>query len=576
MDFESAEQRYGQLKTLRDRGDIDASEFRVEVAKLLLRDAEGSFWMMDPETGEWFRNHGEGWIPDDPHAEAAGSRGRTVLQDTRRPRRRLWAFAAVLVALVAISITIVLLQRPALLPDEAGPPPTPTQTIQVSIASPADGSIVAVDQHLGIESMLVAQTGLESVATVDLKVDGEMVGARAVGSRVQPGQTSLPLSLPWRPSAPGEYAVTVTALSDTGQALGQASIRLLVTESGGEAPPPPDCQLDATFLADVTIPVDTSFPPTARMAKVWQVRNSGTCAWDIGYELAHTGGDLLGAVSPVEVPATAAGERANLEVIFVAPEQAGTYSSTWQLRSPRGEAFGPRLDLMIEVEAQAEPSVAPAEPANAQAIPAEDGESVRLTWEDVSDNEDGFRVYREDIEASIGLVPANAELFIDRTVTCGNTYQYRVASFNASGSSSLAEGREVTLPACSGSDQRPTLILTVVPTQVVASGTFTVVFQSMDDVAVRQVVVQGEETGLQELDAGRTFRCSGTTCAGSWAVNWTGQVSTTLVLTAVASDSAGQDSELARTTIAVLPAEQPGSGLGPPPRALVWRRIRPC
>jgi hypothetical protein len=281
-------------------------------------------------------------------------------------------------------------------------------------------------------------------------------------------------------------------------------------------------------------------------------------------------------VSPVEVPATAAGERANLEVIFVAPEQAGTYSSTWQLRSPRGEAFGPRLDLMIEVEAQAEPSVAPAEPANAQAIPAEDGESVRLTWEDVSDNEDGFRVYREDIEASIGLVPANAELFIDRTVTCGNTYQYRVASFNASGSSSLAEGPEVTLPACSGSDQRPTLILTVVPTQVVASGTFTVVFQSMDDVAVRQVVVQGEETGLQELDAGRTFRCSGTTCAGSWAVNWTGQVSTTLVLTAVASDSAGQDSELARTTIAVLPAEQPGSGLGPPPRALVWRRIRPC
>ena len=263
--------------------------------------------------------------------------------------------------------------------------------------------------------------------------------ARSVGSRVQPGQTSLPLSLPWRPSEPGEYALTVAALSDTGQALGRASISLLVAEADDQAPPVPSCLLDATLLADVTIPDGTGFPPGARMAKVWQVRNNGTCAWDMGYELVHVTGDLLGATSPVEVPATAAGERANLEVIFVAPEQTGTYSSTWQLRSPQDETFGPRLDLAVEVEVQAEPSVPPAVPADLEATLAEDGESVRLTWKDVSDNEDGFRVYRDDIEASIGLVPADAELFIDRSVACGNAYKYGVASFNASGSSSLAE-----------------------------------------------------------------------------------------------------------------------------------------
>ena len=79
MDFERAERQYRQLRARRDRGELDASEFRVEVAKLLLRDAEGSFWMIDPGSGEWFRNHGEGWVPDDPHAEAAGGRWRPVL-----------------------------------------------------------------------------------------------------------------------------------------------------------------------------------------------------------------------------------------------------------------------------------------------------------------------------------------------------------------------------------------------------------------------------------------------------------------------------------------------------------------
>jgi hypothetical protein len=576
MDFERSEQRYRQLRTLRDRGELDASEFRVEVAKLLLRDAGGSFWMIDPGTGAWFRNQGEGWISDDPHAEAGDSPGRPAAEGARHHNRRMWALVTVLVAVVAVAMAIVLVQWPAALSNNVGLPPTPTHTIVVRIASPADGSVVAVGQQLGIESMLVAQTGLQSVASVELQVEGETVGARSVGSRVQPGQTSLPLSLPWRPPAPGDYAVTVSALSDTGETLGQASISLLVAEAAGEAPPVPSCLLDATFLADVTIPDGSRFPPGARMAKVWQVRNNGTCAWDTGYELIHVGGDLLGATSPAEVPTTAAGERANLEVIFVAPEQAGTYSSTWQLRSPQDEVFGPSLELAVEVEVQAEPSVPPAEPANAKATLTGDGEAVRLSWEDVSDNEAGFRVYRDDVEASIGLVPANAELFVDRTVTCGHAYRYGVASFNASGSSSQAAAPEVVMPACAGIDQPPTLILTVIPTQVVASGTFTVVFQAMDDIALRQVVVQGESTGHPELDAGRTFSCSGTTCAGSWVVTWSQQVSTTLILTAMASDSAGQSSEPARTMIAILPGEQPGSGSGPRPQALLWRRIVPC
>jgi hypothetical protein len=452
MDFERAEQRYRKLRTLRDRGELDAQEFRVEVAKLLLRDAEGSFWMIDPEAGTWFRNQGEGWIPDDPHGEAVKAPGHLGPESGRPLSSWMWRLAAIPVVLIVVAIAVILFQQSTNLSDDGRPAPTPTHAVRVRIASPADGSLVAVGQQLGIESMLISETGLQSVASVELHVDGETVEARSVGSRVRTGQTSLPLSLPWRPSVPGEYALTVAALSERGQALGQASISLLVAEAADQAAPRPSCLVDAIFLADVTIPDGAGFPPGDRMVKVWQVRNSGTCAWDSSYGLVHVEGGLLGATTPVEVPATPAGERANLEVIFVAPEQPGTYSSTWQLRSPQDEAFGPRMDIVIEVEAQAEASVPPAKPANLAAVLTEDGQAVRLTWEDVSDNEDGFRIYRDDVEASIGLVPADAELFVDRSVACGNVYRYSVASFNAGGSSALAEASEVATPSCGGND----------------------------------------------------------------------------------------------------------------------------
>jgi hypothetical protein len=571
MDFERAERKYHRLQKLRDRGELDEDQFRVEVAKLLLHDADGNFWMLDPETGAWFCNEGDGWREEEPQAHVENSVDFRPAADTHpRTRKRLWLLITLLVALVTLALAIVILRWPADLWEGAQPTLIPTPSVEVSIAFPAEGSVVTVGQEIGIEFMLQAQAGLHPVADAVLQIGDDVVGTLEISSRVQMDQTSLPLALPWRPSAAGEYEVSISALSETGEPLARASINLLVVEDAGGIPPEPACVLDATFLNHVTIVPGTEFAPGATMAKIWQVHNSGTCAWDTGFELAHVGGDLLGAVNPAQVPATAAGERANLEVVFVAPEEEGTYTSIWQLRSSDEKLFGPQLELTANVQAQAEPGVPPAEPANLQATVTEDGRAVRLTWEDLSDNEEAFRIYREDVEASIGLVPADAEIFEDRSVACGTAYHYSIAAFNGSGTSSLVESPEVVLPACAAHDQRPTLILTVVPTQVVASGPFTVVFHAVDDIGVRQVVVQGESTGDAELDAGRTFPCAGTSCVGSWSVTWNQEITATLVLTAVARDSGGQDSEPARATVVIVSPEQPTSGRRTWPRGQVW------
>lgn len=554
MDYKKAERRFRELESLRDRGALGDQEFRFEVAKLMYQDELGTFWMLDADDGTWFSNQGEGWEPGDPQAAKAAVVGQ------KREKSRQWPLRLTLVAAAIVGLGILgllAIQRwPHVLSNLVQPTPTPRIQVQVAVASPAEGSQLALEQEIAVEYTLHADNGLEEADHVELLVDGQTVGSQAVRSKLQPGQTSLPLSQSWLPTTPGEHLVRVIVVSALGDSLGEATFTLDVVEAPDEVLPEPACTPDATFMADVTIPPGAAFRPDSQMDKVWQVRNSGTCAWGVGYEMLRVSGEELGAPDAVPVPPTSAGESADLAVTFQAPSEAGPHGNTWQLRSPDGTLFGPTLVLSIEVEAQAEESLPPGTPTDVQAAVTDDGRAIRLTWVDQSDNEDAFRVYREDVEASIGLAPANAELFVDNATTCGNTYRYGVVAFNAAGTSPLSEIAEASLPPCAPGDTPPSVILTVVPTRAVSSTTpITIVFQAADAQGVARVTIQGEETGDAELDAGRTFPCDDVVCTGRWPLTPTVEISTTLTFVAIARDTSGQESEPARSQIIVLPPE---------------------
>lgn len=562
MDYKQAERRFHELQTQRDKGDLDDSTYRVKVAKLMFRDAQGVFWMIDAEDGDWYCNRGTTWEPGDPRAEKAAE---PVPYSVIRQRRwRRVALGIALITLFGLVLLLLFQQRPAGLWGLVQQAPTLTPEVTVSIASPGDKSQVAVGQEVAVESMIDAPAGLQSIDRVELRVGGQPVDSQSVQSRLQPGQTSLPVSQHWIPSDMGEQQVAVVALSDQDELLGTAIINIVVTDLPDESLPEPACSPDAAFVADVTIPSGTAFRPEAQMDKVWQVRNSGTCAWGVGYRLVRLQGETLGAADMVSVPPTAAGAAADLAVTFKTPSQAGTYTNTWQLHTPDGTPFGPTLTLFFEVEAEAEANVPPDAPAQLQAAVTEDGTAVQLTWLDRSENEDAFRIYRDDVEASIGLAPADAELFVDRTVACGNAYQYGVVAFNAAGASPVDEKVQVTLPSCAPADAPPSLVLTVVPTQVVASGTITLAFQASDDLGVAQVLIQGKETGNADLDDGRVFPCENPVCAGSWPVTVSltalgvtpaAQISGTVAILGIARDSSGQESEPQELRVLILPPE---------------------
>ena len=551
MDIERAESRFQELQRQRDRGELDDTRFRVHVAELMFRDAQGTFWMLDAESGTWYCNRGKRWEVCDPRSDNGSPATPTM------PKRqwRILALSLVLVTFLSFA-SIIVLERLAIIPSPfAKSTATPSVQVQVTIASPTDGSEVSLGHEVAIESMLRAPGGLDGVDRVELGIDGQAISTEPVRSDLQPGQTSLPFSLRWVPATTRDYLVTVSALSVQGDLLGSASITLKVTEGADQAVPEPACTPDALYVTDVTIPHGTSFRPGAQMDKVWEVRNSGTCAWGVGYELVRVLASDLGAPEEVPVPPTVAGNTADLAVTLLAPDTAGIYTETWQLRTPDGSPFGPLLGLRVEVEAKAEESLPPNEPTGLQASSIQEGKAVQLTWQDQSDNEEAFRIHRNDLEAGIGLAPADAQVFVDNAVTCGNVYRYAIVAFNSAGSSPFSESAEVELPPCAAVDDPPTLILTVVPSQVVSSQPVTIIFQARDDLQVSQVTIRGDGTGNAELDEGRSFPCSSATCAATWPITPTVNVSTTLTLFAIARDSSGQVSEPARIQVLVRPEE---------------------
>lgn len=88
-----------------------------------------------------------------------------------------------------------------------------------------------------------------------------------------------------------------------------------------------------------------------------------------------------------------------------------------------------------------------------------------LTWQDNSDNEDGFKIERKssptDTFGEIGTVGANVTAYTD-TVLDGLQRCYRVRAFNAAGDSAF------TNEACGLSKPRGPLSLKVIVTIVIA------------------------------------------------------------------------------------------------------------
>jgi hypothetical protein len=187
-----------------------------------------------------------------------------------------------------------------------------------------------------------------------------------------------------------------------------------------------------------------TMPPNEHFTVSWSLKNTGTCTWDSSYVVAFVSGYRMArsASYPIIAEGTtvAPGQGTIVNISMVAPEETGGFHAVWQLQSKDGTSLL-KFTLVVKVD---KGSYSP--PSSPIALTYKSGcsagfETIRLSWVDTSNNEDGYRVYRNS--KMLVELPANTDSVLDAVPGAGK-YAYTVVAFNVSGEGSANTFAEVT------------------------------------------------------------------------------------------------------------------------------------
>lgn len=147
------------------------------------------------------------------------------------------------------------------------------------------------------------------------------------------------------PQEPGNYSTVWNIVNAAGEPI-RGSMRFDFTVSGANQ----TGSDSAKFTGQETPNGDVVLGPNETFQKTWRVINNGSRSWTADYHLVLMQGDLLGTLAENPVPLVYPGETVDLSLYITTPDQPGNYRSVWQLRNDKGEFFGPRLTLQLEVK----------------------------------------------------------------------------------------------------------------------------------------------------------------------------------------------------------------------------------
>ncbi len=232
---------------------------------------------------------------------------------------------------------------------------------KVNVITPVEGARFELGETI---TLRVAAASSNKIARVQLRVAGQTVIEQPNPEPAITWSTEIQFS----PSQTGSYALSVVAVDGTGANSDPFGLNIMVgSDIQSLVPPatePPKststpapgvigtngCELSALFIADVNIPDGTVIKRGEGFVKTWRIKNTSSCAWESGYQLAFLADDILGAQqSFMPIPPTAKDTEVDISVPFVAPLQTGAFTSTWKLREPGGKAFGERVYVVIKV-----------------------------------------------------------------------------------------------------------------------------------------------------------------------------------------------------------------------------------
>ena len=118
---------------------------------------------------------------------------------------------------------------------------------------------------------------------------------------------------------------------------------LIVTATLESSPSPTTqlCENKAEFVKNLSLAENSKLKPGELIAKVWRIKNSGTCTWTTGYLLVFVSGNSFSSPESIALPnMVAPGESVDLRVNVNSPLTYGMYSGTWMLQDESGNKFG--------------------------------------------------------------------------------------------------------------------------------------------------------------------------------------------------------------------------------------------
>jgi uncharacterized protein YkwD len=150
--------------------------------------------------------------------------------------------------------------------------------------------------------------------------------------------TSTPL-----PTAPLLVTVTSSIAATATSTPAPTKIPLPTVQSG--------CTDSALYVKDVSIPDNTKLKAGEAFVKTWQLRNTGSCIWNIRYALVFVGGEQMGAAITTPLSETAPGETLDISVKLVAPSADGAYTGLFELRNPmaRSLSIGAVTSIWVKI-----------------------------------------------------------------------------------------------------------------------------------------------------------------------------------------------------------------------------------
>lgn len=236
------------------------------------------------------------------------------------------------------------------------PAPTPELRPIVAVVTPIDGARYEPGE---VVNLTVAAASSRDVARIELSEGGVIVATQV---NPQPAPT-FSTRISYTPRGVGQVRLAIVAIDATGASSEPDELALQIGDAPLPTPPPvaqpappsgpvtnpSGCVLQAAFLQDVNVPDGAVIDPGASFNKTWRMQNTSSCDWGEGYMLTFEADTPLSAAGAVPVPPTPSNGVFDVTVELTAPAQPGTYTSTWRIKDPAGQAFGNRVFVVIRV-----------------------------------------------------------------------------------------------------------------------------------------------------------------------------------------------------------------------------------